>query len=68
MSEKEFKKVTGREPKRDDLERTNCGKAGTPGHFSCGICPVCGQPRFLCLEPMVHEPLRFAGAKALGLF
>lgn len=62
MDAAEFKKISGYVPEYDDLERTNCRKAGTPGHSNCGICPRCGAPRFLpplrnslCSVPGIHE-------------
>ena len=36
------------EPEQDDLERANCLAAGAPGHRSCGVCSMCGKPRFVC--------------------
>ena len=32
----------------DDEERKTCPKAGRPGHYQCGMCPVHAQPRFEC--------------------
>jgi len=26
-------------------ERTNCETAGELGHFACGRCPECGEPK-----------------------
>lgn len=49
MNAQEFLEVVGYEPEQDDLERANCEKAGEVGHTSCGICPVCGKPNFVCL-------------------
>jgi len=48
ITEDIFFTATGRAPENDDLERVNCQKAGEPGHFSCGWCPVCGGPNFEC--------------------
>jgi hypothetical protein len=38
----------GQEPEDDDLERANCPKGGTLGHFSCGVCEEHGLPYFIC--------------------
>lgn len=60
MNEEEFKVKTGRPPKDDDLERVNCPIPGQIGHFSCGWCNKCDQPRFQCgcaLETSVRPPI-----------
>jgi len=44
----DFKKMTGREPETDDLDRLNCEEAGNPGHRQCGYCRVHDKPRFEC--------------------
>lgn len=44
----EFERLTGAPPEDGDLERVNCHKAGQAGHFYCGVCSVCGLPRFMC--------------------
>jgi len=43
-----FKELVGQAPVQDDLERTNCARAGMPGHSQCGMCPDCIRPRFVC--------------------
>jgi len=48
MNTKEFKKIVGRKPEQDDLERVNCDKIGEPGHYYCGVCPKCKFPKFMC--------------------
>ncbi len=48
MNESEFKKLTGRDPVDDDLDRANCHEAGTLGHAYCGLCDSCGYPKFEC--------------------
>lgn len=47
MTSQEFEKVVGHPPEQDDLARTNCSVAGTPGHLLCGICRH-GVPKFTC--------------------
>ena len=44
----EFESRFGRAPERDDLHRVNCPLAGQLGHWLCGVCVVCGMPRFDC--------------------
>lgn len=44
----QYKEMTGFEPRLDDLERTNCPRAGELGHFHCGVCSVHKQPRHHC--------------------
>lgn len=44
----QFEELFGRAPEQDDLDRVNCGEAGTLGHVSCGICGVHNLPRFMC--------------------
>jgi hypothetical protein len=48
---KYFTQRTGRKPQHDDLERVNCKKAGTPGHYLCGWNEKAAVPRFMSLEP-----------------
>ena len=48
MNAKEFEKLTGDKPENDDLDRVNCDKAGQIGHYCCGLCSKCGQPKFMC--------------------
>lgn len=48
ITEEIFIKATGAKPDNDDLDRCNCQKAGQFGHFSCGWCERCKQPRFSC--------------------
>lgn len=49
----QFKKMVGREPENDDLDRCNCNKAGKPGHVGCGICKH-NMPVFECQECFVE--------------
>tara|TARA_R110000787_G_scaffold21323_3_gene63114 strand:+ start:90 stop:308 length:219 start_codon:yes stop_codon:yes gene_type:complete len=44
-TEKEFKRVVGRPPEDDDLDRVNCPCHGAIGHWSCGIC-IHNMPMF----------------------
>lgn len=53
MDEKEFEKLVGRKPERDDLERVNCDKVGQPGHSTCGFCTVCNKPKYECMG--IHD-------------
>lgn len=55
MNAKEFEALVGRAPENDDLDRANCDTTGEPGHRQCGICHLCGQPRFLCGGTMGHQ-------------
>lgn len=50
----EFEKVTGYKPVMDDLERANCKETGI-GHSGCGVCFICGKPKFLCVESSHSE-------------
>jgi hypothetical protein len=43
-----FKKATGLDPERDDLERCNCNHVGQPGHSDCGWCLSHDKPVFMC--------------------
>ena len=43
-----FKHFTKSDPSDDDVERCNCTKAGSVGHFSCGWCASCCRPVFIC--------------------
>lgn len=45
-----FKQKVGREPEQDELDRCNCKQQGEIGHQSCGWCPICDKPRFMCLH------------------
>jgi hypothetical protein len=51
MNAKEFESIVGHPPEHDDLDRANCPLAGKEQHYMCGICPSCGQPRFVCGNP-----------------
>jgi len=42
-----FKRCTLNEPKDDDLERSNCNKAGQPGHTQCGWNHTLNLPRYM---------------------
>ena len=55
MNKEDFIQMTGREPIQDDLERCNCDKAGTPGHYTCGVCKICNCPKFECMKHIVKE-------------
>lgn len=48
MNAVEFKKLVGRDPVNDELDRVNCPKVEYAGHSQCGICDNCGRPRFIC--------------------
>jgi hypothetical protein len=60
LTAQDFTILLGRDPEGDDLERTNCAKAGAPGHSQCGMCPEHKKPRFGCgcvVRPVTtHEP------------
>ena len=47
LTAEDFKKMTGREPENDDLERVNCSRAGNRGHIGCGVCRH-NKPAFEC--------------------
>ena len=42
-----YTQATGHAPKDDDLERSNCAKAGTPGHHNCGWNWSWNLPKFM---------------------
>lgn len=42
-----FEAATGDKPVNDDLERSNCDKAGEFGHFFCGWCEEENLPMFM---------------------
>lgn len=48
MDADEFKRLTGRMPEHDDLERVNCDKVGAVGHWQCGWCDEHCSPNFSC--------------------
>jgi len=48
MTAEEFEALTGEPPERDDLGRVNCKTAGELWHQGCGLCPMCGLPKFMC--------------------
>ena len=47
ISRRHFVAATGMEPVDDDLERSNCTKAGQMGHWQCGWDPLHNLPRFM---------------------
>lgn len=44
-----FLEATGREPKDDDLIRSNCPYGGSIGHMSCGWDMDANLPRFMSI-------------------
>ena len=55
VSKEKYEKATGREPEEGELERCNCNKSGTAGHYMCGWCPVCDLPRQVCGGELAHH-------------
>jgi len=52
-----FKAATGFYPKDDDLERSNCPKAGQPNHTFCGWNASKNMPVFwVGAEPAIAQP------------
>ena len=47
ITAEQYKQATGEAPENDDLERCNCQRAGTPGHFSCGWNSRANLPVFM---------------------
>lgn len=43
-----FYLAVGREPKDDDMDRSNCKEAGAIAHTQCGWCLGHDKPRFIC--------------------
>ena len=48
ITEIDFRRLVGRNPANDDLERVNCSQAGEIGHLSCGMCRH-DKPYFNCM-------------------
>lgn len=48
ITKKKFFEATGYLPEQDDLERSNCKKAGETVHLCCGWCEKHDKPRFMC--------------------
>lgn len=48
MTAEEFRRIVGRDPEMDDLDRVNCDLVGTVGHQQCGFCQLHHKPRFIC--------------------
>lgn len=46
ITHRHFVQATGRKPIQDDLERSNCPKAGQIGHFCCGWNWEADLPQF----------------------
>lgn len=57
ITREDFIKMTGSEPEEDDLERVNCNKAGTSGHYDCGVCKICNLPQYQCMKHIAKEVL-----------
>ena len=47
ITEEQYIKATGQQPRDDDLERCNCPKAGQSGHGSCGWNHKANLPVFM---------------------
>jgi hypothetical protein len=47
ITEEHFTQRMRRAPEQDDLERSNCDKAGQPGHSQCGWDTEFDLPVFL---------------------
>lgn len=58
-TELDFENRVGRAPDNDDLDRVNCGEAGTRGHRGCGVCEKHNLPMFTCNEcfSRIYNPL-----------
>jgi hypothetical protein len=48
----DFKRATGVDPIKDDLDRANCPDAGRIGHAGCGWCKH-DKPTQFCRDCMV---------------
>jgi hypothetical protein len=57
ITAEQFKAATGHEPKDDDLERSNCHRAGTMGHFHCGWDHSRNLPEFIAAAVRKLSPL-----------
>jgi len=55
--------ATGEYPENDDLERSNCLKAGTMGHECCGWHPELDQPVFYGSTKVPKGRVRLAYSK-----
>ena len=47
VTEEMFELATGEKPVNDDLERSNCAKAGEPGHTMCGWNRAANLPVYM---------------------
>ena len=47
ITEARFIEAVGYPPENDDLQRSNCPKAGELGHFFCGWDAEANLPRFM---------------------
>jgi len=56
ITEEKFREATGEEPVNDDIERSNCERAGMPGHWTCGWCDDCDMPVFMCGHRKPERP------------
>lgn len=54
-----FEQATGYAPVQDDLERSNCPKAGQMGHAYCGWCDKCNRPVFACGCDLIQAHMGF---------
>ena len=53
-TEQDFEKYVDRKPEQDDLDRANCDKGGSIGHYACGICQH-DLPVFMCQYCFVNS-------------
>lgn len=55
-----FHAATGDSPKDDDLERSNCKRAGCIGHYHCGWSSFLNRPMFMVPSTVIEQERRVA--------
>lgn len=58
ITRKHFRAATGRAPEDDDLERSNCLKAGELGHWCCGWDHELDLPVFQAIAVRIQRGTR----------
>lgn len=60
ITAEQYEAATGHPPEHDDLERSNCDKAGQVGHFACGWDHDRNLPEFIAVAHRLKERLDMA--------
>jgi hypothetical protein len=64
ISAEQYEAAVGHAPEQDDLDRSNCDKAGQIGHSQCGWDHKRNLPEFIAVAHRLKETLDFSRGKS----